>query len=129
MVEVAWQLFKEINSSKTYITYAAYLERKTTWSYFSYLMRARRVQKQLNTTKGIVGFTARLEFLSKKVAQLAVFEDSDSLKDFAHSGQHALCAEETKPSIRWMKNLTWNISGSEIPPKLEDAIDRLQSQK
>jgi hypothetical protein len=66
MVEVPWQKFLEPNPSASYIAYAAYVERKTVWSFFSFLMKARKVQKQLNTTKGLVGFTARLEFFSKR---------------------------------------------------------------
>ena len=129
MVTVNWKAFKEVDPSKTYLAYAGYAERKTAWSYPSFLMRARKVEKQLSTTKGLVGFTAQLEFASKKVVQLAVFDNADALKEFAHSGQHALCAEQTKPSMNWLKSTTWNILGSEIPPKIEDAVNRIKSQK
>jgi hypothetical protein len=129
MVGVSWQSFKEIDPSKTYLAYGGYLERKTAWSYFGFLMRFRKVQKQLNTAKGLVGYAASCEFLSKKATQLAVFEDEYALKDFAHSGQHALCQEQAKASMNWIKNTTWSVLGSELPPKLEDAISRIQSQK
>jgi hypothetical protein len=129
MVEIAWTSFSEVNPGSNYLAYAGYSERKSAWSYFSYLMRARKVQKQLNTAKGLVGFTARLEFFSRKVVQLAVFEDERALKAFAHTGQHALCMETTKSSMKWLKKATWSIPGSEVPPKLDDAINRIQSQK
>ena len=129
MVGVSWQTFKEIDPSKTYLAYGAYLERKTAWSYFGFLMSFRKVQKQLNTTKGLVGYTASCEFLSKKATQLAVFDDEPALKDFAKSGQHALCKEGAKASMNWFKNTTWKILGSELPPKLEDVMSRIQSQK
>ena len=127
MVTASWEQFKEVDPSKTYLAYGAYLERKTAWSYFNFLMRARKVAKQLSTTKGLVGFTARLGFLNKKVVQLAVFEDESSLKEFASKGQHDLCATEVKPAINWMKKTTWSISGSEIPPKIEDTIEKVQN--
>lgn len=129
MVTASWKTFQDVDPTKTYVAYAAYLERKSPWSFFSYLRRAGKIQKQLNTAKGLVGFTARLEFFSKKVAQLAVFSDIDALHEFAHSGQHALCSQQTKDTMNWMKKTTWNISGSELPPKLDDAISRLQIQK
>ncbi|MCW4001121.1 MAG: hypothetical protein NWE93_12875 [Candidatus Bathyarchaeota archaeon] len=129
MVKVAWQTFKETNPSSTYVAYAAYVERKSVWSYFNFLMRARKIQKQLNTSAGVVGFTAQMEFLNKKVSQLAVFEDEATLKAFAHSGQHSLCIQQSKPSIKTMKNKIWTISGAELPPKLEEAISKLQNQK
>jgi hypothetical protein len=91
-------------------------------------MKAGKIEKQLKTTKGVVGFTAKLEFFNKKVAQLAVFEDESTLKEFAHSGQHDLCSKQIKPTMKWMKNTTWSISGSEVPPKLEDTISKLQAK-
>jgi hypothetical protein len=129
MVGVSWQSFKDVDPSKTYLAYAAILERKTAWSYFGFLMRFRKVQKQLKTTKGLVGYTASCEFSSRKATQLAVFEDEATLKDFVHSGQHALCSEQAKADMNWIKNATWEILGSEVPPKLEDAINRVQNQK
>ena len=129
MVTVSWQSFKDVDPSKTYVAYAAQLERKTAWSYFGFLMRFRKVQKQLISAKGLVGFTARCEFLSRKAAMLAVFDDENVLNDFAHSGQHALCREQGKASMNWYKKATWDILGSEIPPRLDDAIGRVQSQK
>lgn len=128
MVTSAWKTYQDVDQSKTYVVYAAYVERKSSWSYFNYLMRAGKVGKQLNTAKGLVGFTAKLEFFSKKVVQLAVFTDPDALNAFAHSGQHALCAQQTKSTMNWLKNMTWSVSGAELPPKMEDALNRIQTK-
>ena len=127
MVTVSWQSYKEADPSKTYLAYGAVAERTSAWSYFSFLMRARKVQKQLAIAKGVVGFTARLEFLSRKVIQLAVFDDAESLKAFSQTGQHVLCAKQTKASMKWLKSKTWSILGSETPPKIEEAISKNQS--
>ena len=127
MVTVSWQAYKEVDPSTTYLAYGAVAERTSAWSYFSFLMRARKVQKQLETARGVVGFTARLEFLNKKVVQLAIFDDSTALKEFSQTGQHILCSKQTKASMKWLKNKTWGILGSDIPPKIEDAINKNQS--
>lgn len=125
MVEIKWTAISEVNPKSDYFAYAGYAVRKSAWSYFSYLMKARRVQKQLNQAKGLIGFTAKLGFFNRQVIQLAVFENENALKAFSHSGQHALCMETTKPSLKWLKNATWNILGSDIPPKIDDAIKRI----
>ena len=127
MVTVSWQQYNEVDPSKTYLAYGAIAERKTAWSYFGFLMRARKVQKQLETAKGVVGFTARLEFLNRNVVQLAVFDDANALKEFSQTGQHVLCSKQTKASMKWLKNKTWDILGSELPPKIEEAIRKNQS--
>ncbi len=128
MPEIKWTTLSQVNPQQNYFAYAALAERKTAWSYFSYLMRARKIQNQLNHTEGIVGFTARLDFLSKKVIQLAVFKNENSLKEFAHSGQHANCMANTKSSMKWLKQSTWNILGSEIPPNMPDALNRIEAE-
>jgi hypothetical protein len=128
VVEIKWKSLSEIDLKGDYLVYAGYAERKSPWSYFSYLMKARKVENQLKKTKGFIGFTARLEFFTKKVVQLAVFENSSALKEFAHTGQHALCMETTKSSMKWLKQATWNISGSAIPPRIDDAINRTQNK-
>jgi hypothetical protein len=128
VVEIKWTSFSQIDLKRDYLVYAGYAERKSPWSYFTYLMKARKVQNQLKETKGIIGFTARLEFFTKKVVQLAVFEDTAALKEFAHTGQHANCMETTKSSMKWLKQATWYISGSAIPPKMDEAINRIQSK-
>jgi hypothetical protein len=128
VVEKKWTSLSEVDLKRDYLVYAGYAERKSIWSYFSYLMKAHKVENQLKKTRGFIGFAARLELFSKKVVQLAVFEDSAALKEFAHAGEHALCMETTKSSMKWLKQTTWNIVGSAIPPKIDDAISRTQSK-
>ena len=129
MVEIKWTPLSEVKPENTYFAYAGYAERTSAWSYFSFLLRSRKIQRQLETAKGLIGFTARLEFFNKKVVQLAVFEDEAALKQFAHSGQHALCMGQTKSSMKWLKQATWNIVGSDIPPKISEAISRASGER
>jgi hypothetical protein len=104
-------------------------ERKSVWSFFRFFMRARAVQGQLKTAKGVIGYTARLEFSSKKLVMVAVFENENALTEFAHAGQHAKCMEVARPDLKGgMKYAKWSISGSDVPPKIDDAINRIQSK-
>ena len=129
MVEIKWTSLSEFKPENTYFAYAGYAERRTIRSFFSFLLRSRKIQSQLKTAKGLIGFTARLELFSKKVVQLAVFEDEAALKQFAHSGQHAACMGQTKSSMKWLKQTTWNIAGSDIPPKIVEAINRANGER
>jgi len=131
MVEMKWKSLSEIDPKREYIAFAEIGERNSVWSYFSILMRAQKVGKQLKTAKGLIEFTARLDFLSKKMGMVAVFEDEKTLMEFAHAGQHAQCMEKSKPEFKemGMKYARWSISGSDIPPKIEDAINKIQNKK
>ena len=44
--------------------------------------------------------------------------------EFAHAGQHGQCTERSKSGVKEMKSATWSISGSDLPLKLDDAINR-----
>ena len=127
MPEIKWNSLSEVNPERSYLVYAGYGERKSAWSFFSFIIRSNKISKQLETAKGLVGFTARLEFSGKKIVQLAVFEDENALKAFAQTGQHANCAQNTKSSLKWLKQTTWSIPGSDLPPKLNDAIKRIEN--
>ena len=128
MPEVKWTSFSEVSPKQDYLAFIEMGERKSVWSYFKFLLRARKVVQQLESAKGIIGLRGRLGFLNREVVMVAVFEDSNALTEFAHSGQHANCMEVTKKDIKGkMKTARWSISGSDIPPKLDDAISRIKS--
>ena len=128
MPKVKWEAFSEINPELEYLAVIEMGERKSVWSYFSFLLRARKVGKQLKNAKGVIGLTGRLGFLNREVVLVAIFENDNALTDFAHSGQHAKCMKESKNAVKGgFKSAKWHISGADIPPKLDDAINKIKS--
>ena len=128
MVEIKWESSK-VDPKREYAVYAVYGERSSIWSYFSMLMPARKVAQELKTAKGAIAFAARMEFFSKKIARVAVFEDEKTLMEFAHAGQHAKCMEQFKAVFK-VQRAQWSITGSDVPHlKIDDAINRIQSKK
>ena len=127
--KVKWESFSKVNSEQDYLAVIEMGERKSVWSYFSFLLRARKVGKQLKNSKGAIGLTGRLGFLNREVVLVAVFENDNVLTGFAHSGQHAKCMEESKKAVKGaFKSAKWIISGSDIPPKLDEAITKISSK-
>lgn len=118
------QPFQKINPDSEYFAVANVGELKSSWPYFSLLMGAQKVTKQLEETKGAIGITGRLGFLNKKLVVVGVFENEDALNEFAHSGQHANCMKKTKNKLKEIKCVKWNILGSNLPPTIEDATSR-----
>ena len=49
-------------------------------------------------------------------------------RSIAHSGQHAKCIEQFKAVVK-AQSAEWKITGSDIPLKIDDAINRIQSKK
>jgi hypothetical protein len=129
MVDIKWTSLKAAEPEQEYLAFAGLTERKSVWTFFSYLMRARKVAGQLNQTNGLIGYTARMEFLGKKLVNLTVWENESDLKDFAHKGQHAVCMEKTKTGLKPTEYVSWRILGSQLPPKIEEAYRRHAEQK
>jgi hypothetical protein len=128
MVEMKWTPLLEADPKREYIAFSEIAERKSAWPYFSWLMRARKISKQLKTTKGVIGYTARLEFLSKKAVMVAVFEDEKALYEFAHVGQHSQCMKQLKDTAKFQRT-QWSISGSVVPLRVDDAIERIDTDQ
>ena len=128
MVEMKWTQLMEANPKREYVAFSEIAERKSAWPYFSWLMRARKIAKQLETAKGVIGYTARLEFLGKKGVMVAVFEDEKALAGFAHAGQHEQCMKQLKETAKFQR-AKWNISGSAVPLKIDDAINKVQNSR
>ncbi|UCH01357.1 MAG: hypothetical protein JSV20_05605 [Candidatus Bathyarchaeota archaeon] len=127
MVETTWESSK-VDPEREYVVYAECGERSSIWSYFSMLMPALKVTQECKTAKGAIAFAGRMEFFSKKIVRIAVFEDEKTLMEFAHSGQHAKCMVQFKDVVK-AQSAEWRITGSDIPLQIDDAIHRIQSKK
>ncbi len=129
MVDVKWTPLKAAEPERKYLAFAGITERKSVWTFFSYLMRARKVAGQLNQTNGLIGYTARMEFLGKSLVNRTVWESESALKDFAHKGEHAVCMEQTKTGLKPTEYVSWSVLGSQLPPTIEEAYRRHAEQK
>ena len=130
MVDLKWTSYSEVDPKREYYAVIGMGERKSVLSFFTFVMRARAVQKQAKTAKGLIGNMGRVEFLGKKVINFAVFEDEKAENDFVHTGAHGKCMDTTKSAMKGEgKYARWQISGSGLPPKLEDGIKRIQSEE
>ena len=121
-----WTSLLKAKPKNEYIAFSEIAERKSVWPYFSWLMRARKIAKQLKTAKGVIGYTARLEFFNKKAVMVAVFEDEQALAEFAHAGQHAQCMGQLRDTAEF-RRAQWTVLGSGIPLKIDDAINRVKN--
>jgi hypothetical protein len=128
MVEISWKSFLEVNPKNKYLAQVSFIERKSVWSFFSFLMQARKVQVQLKTTKGLVGYSMRMEIFSKTGGVLSVWENESALVDgFAHAGQHSVAMKKFKPMMKSYKVIKWEISGANVPLKWEEVLKKSQN--
>jgi hypothetical protein len=118
-----WKTFAEINPERKYLAFAKVGQFRNAWSFLK-AFNSGKVERQLKTTKGLVGFTGRLGFLNKEIAMLVVFENEDALNEFAYSEHHVNCMKEIKPLIKDLKIAKLTILGSNLPPSIDEVISR-----
>ncbi len=129
MVKIEWTPCREVDPQREYTAFSQIGEVKSSLSLFSWFTRGKKVQEQLKTTKGFIGYTMDFGFWSKKGIIVGVFEDDKSLMDFAHSGQHANCMQTSKADVKGKMNCyRWKIKGADIPPKMEEVLAKFQSK-
>ena len=127
MVKIEWTPVKEIDPKHEYTAFSQIGELKNSFSLLSWGRRGKKVQEQLKTTKGFVGYTMEFGFWNKKGVIVGIFEDEPSLMAFAHSGQHANCMAVSKADVKGKMNCyRWKVMGSEVPPKIPDVLAKFQ---
>jgi hypothetical protein len=62
------------------------LNAKAPGLFSNFFMQARKIQAQLKTTKGLIGYSLRMDIFGKKGGVLSVWEDTSTLDEFAHAG-------------------------------------------
>lgn len=92
------------------------------WNLPGFLRYSGAIQSQLAESAGLIGYSLRVSFLSKKGWTLSVWEDQQSLDDFVRKTPHAATMEKLRNSMRQPKFVTKKILGSAIPPSWDDAM-------
>jgi len=75
MVTLPWQSLAAAEVGHEYLVVITYLPRKSYWSIFSFYRLVRSIQKQLKSSRGLVGYSMRMQVLGKKAWTLSVWAD------------------------------------------------------
>ena len=128
MPKVFWGSSVEINPDGKYLAMNVDMERKHAWSFFSFLRQAQALIPELRKTKGIIGYSGNAEMIfGKKARFFSVWETESDLLHFARSQSHSKAMLKFKPAASHFKLVKWEISGSDIPKKWKDALEKIPS--
>ncbi len=116
MVEASWKSFSDVDPARKYLALITYLPRKSYWSVFSFIRQSTAIQKQLNGSRGLVGYSLRAQLLGKKAWTLSVWEDERALTEFVGKSPHVDTMKKVSLGEE-RKFVRWKLMGSEIPPE------------
>jgi heme-degrading monooxygenase HmoA len=113
---------------REYLALVSYLPSKRFRTIPRFLSLAGAVAKQLEGTRGLVGFAFRAKILSRKFYTLSVWDDERALEEFVRREPHRGTMRTLGPHVAETKFARWTVRGPEVPPTWDKAMEVLRSQ-
>ena len=112
--------------NREYLALISFLPLKRYRKIPAFLRFSRQVARQLRGTRGLIGFSFRVKFLSRRFYTLSVWEDEQALMDFVGGNPHFDTMQVLGPHMGSTKFVRWTVRGSGVPPSWREAVHRLE---
>lgn len=90
------------------------------------LQMTRRVESQLATSNGLVGYGLRAKFVRRRFWAVSVWESEESLREFVATRPHVEIMVALKPAMETSQFDTFDVKGEEVPIAIDEAIARVK---
>ena len=127
MVDRPWTSVGGADRDREYLAIVSYLPLKRFRMVLRFLRHAGAISRQLEGTRGLVGFTFRAKILARKFYTLSVWEDERALMEFVHARPHLETMPALSPHMAETKFVRWRVKGSDVPPSWDRAMAVLRS--
>lgn len=127
MVDRPWTAVAAPAGTREYLALISYLPLKRFRTIPRFLRYSGVVAKQLEGTRGLVGFSFRAKLVTREFYTLSVWEDEQALMDFVGTQPHLGTMGALRPHMTETKFVRWALKGSLVPPSWEDALRALRT--
>ena len=127
MVDRPWTIVAPPAADREYTALISHLPLKRFRMIPKFLRYSGAVSKQLEGTRGLLGFSFRAKILARDFYTLSVWEDERALDDFVRAEPHRGTMGTMRPHMAEPKFVRWMVSGSEVPPSWDRAMAVLRS--
>jgi hypothetical protein len=124
MAETPWQSYSRAVPDRDYIALLSYLPLNSAWSLPRLVLYSTRIQRQLRTSSGLIGYSLRARLAAKHFWTLSVWEDAADLQAFVAGSPHLAVMKAMAPYMGATRFVRWNVKGSELPLRWDDALAR-----
>jgi len=124
MAQVTWTPFAKAETEKEYVAILSYLPLRSFWALPQFFYYTRRIQTQLKSARGCVGYSLLAHVFAKRFWTLSVWEDEVALMHFVHKDPHREAMMILRRFMGGTEFLRWKITGSALPPKWHEAMER-----
>jgi hypothetical protein len=123
MAELTWTAFQKPAPEREYVAILSYLPLKSLWSLPQFLYYTRRIQSQLKSARGLIGYSLLAHVFVKRFWTLSVWEDEVALTNFVHKQPHREAMMILRRYMGGTDFVRWKILGSAIPPSWLEAME------
>jgi len=124
MAEMLWKPFAKPEPEKTYVAVLTYLPLKSLWALPQFYYYSRRVQTQLQSAPGLVGYSLLAHVLAKRFWTLSVWSDEVALVKFIHKHPHQEAMAIMRRHMAGSEFIRWRLKGRAVPPSWQEAMQR-----
>ena len=127
-MDIRWKSLQRIDANREYLALLSYLPLKQYRKIPMFMRFTFAIQKQLQGTPGAIGYSLRAQIFSKQFWTLSVWEDSTALMNFVRKVPHSDGMKAMAPFMGQTKFKQWNVAGSGVPLKWDEAIRRMAQE-
>ena len=123
-MDIPWKSLAAVEPGREYVVLLSYLP-LTRYSKMPLFFRyTRKINEQLRTTPGAIGYSMRAKVVARKFWTLSVWESDRALMDFVAKVPHGEAMTKISPFMGPTKITRWKSKGAEIPPRWDAAMQR-----
>ena len=124
MTETPWRSYSRAAPEGDYVALLSYLPLNSAWSLPRLVLYSTRIQRQLRTSSGLIGYSLRAQVAAKQFWTLSVWEDETSLQAFVVAPPHVAVMKAMAPFMGATRFVRWDVKGSELPLRWNAALRR-----
>ena len=111
-----WKFFSEVDQDRDYLAMSTFLPLEKSRMRRAFRRDTKQVERQLAAAEGLVGYTLRVEFLSRQYWTLSVWDGEASLTAFKGASPHHDVMAPRDWRLGDFKSVQWQLRGTDVPP-------------
>jgi quinol monooxygenase YgiN len=127
VTESPWRSYSRAAPERDYVALLSYLPLNSAWHLPRLVLYSTRIQRQLRTSSGLIGYSLRARITAKQFWTLSVWGDAAALQAFVAAPPHLAVMKALAPYMGATRFVRWNVKGSELPLRWDDALRRDQN--
>ena len=124
VTESARQSYSRAAPERDYVALLTYLPLNSAWHLPWLVLYSTRIRRQLRKSSGLIGYSLRARPAAKQFWTLSAWEDEAALQAFVAAPPHLAVMKALASHMGATRFVRWNVKGSELPLRWDDALRR-----